>query len=90
MSPSLLTLTLSQFYVRSTYSPVCGEDGTPFKVVEYTMDVTRDKMLTDDYESQVRAIGKSQAVVEFSMEGEERDEGVLCVCVCVFVCLFVL
>ena len=43
--------------------------GKPFKVVKYATDVTAQKLQNADFAGQIEAIGKSQAVIEFNMDG---------------------
>jgi methyl-accepting chemotaxis protein len=44
-------------------------NGTPFKVVKFATDVTQDKLRNADFAGQLAAIGKSQAVIEFKLDG---------------------
>jgi methyl-accepting chemotaxis protein len=44
--------------------------GRPFKVVKYATDITAAKLQAADYEGQLAAISKAQAVIEFSLEGK--------------------
>ena len=46
-----------------------GLNGKPFKVVKYATDVTEQRLRNADFSGQVDAIGKSQAVIEFNMDG---------------------
>src|SRR6202034_2560923 len=41
----------------------------PFKVVKFATDVTEQKLSTANLAGQIAAIGKSQAVIEFNMDG---------------------
>ena len=41
----------------------------PFKVVKFASDVTERKLLAADTKGQIDAIKKSQAVIEFQMDG---------------------
>ena len=45
------------------------EKGKPFRVVKFATDVTSQKLSTADLAGQISAIGKSQAVIEFNMDG---------------------
>ena len=56
-------------WIRATYNPVLDAAGTPRSVVKYAMDVTATKKRTAHVESVVRAVKRSQAVVEFDLEG---------------------
>jgi methyl-accepting chemotaxis protein len=58
-----------EVWIEASYNPVLGRDGKPFKVVKYATDVTRQKMEFADLKGQVDAIGKSQAVISFALDG---------------------
>ncbi len=54
----------------ASYNPILDRNGKPFKVVEYATDITAQKLQTANFEGQLAAIGKSQAVIEFDMAGK--------------------
>jgi len=56
-------------WIQGSYNPVLDSAGRPYKVVKFASDVTATKTKTADYDSQLSAIGKSQAVIEFSLDG---------------------
>lgn len=56
-------------WLQATYSPICGPDGAPFKVVCVATDVTGQKSRQMDLEGQVAAIHKSRGVVAFDLDG---------------------
>ncbi len=58
-----------EIWLQATYNPIIGPDGKPFKVVKYATDVTADKLRNADYLGQIEAINKSQAVIQFNMDG---------------------
>lgn len=58
-----------EIWIQATYNPILDGDGVPFKVVKYASDVTASKLQTADFEGQLEAIGKSQAVIEFNLDG---------------------
>jgi len=58
-----------EVWILATYNPILDEAGKPFKVVKFATDVTEQKMITADSNGQVQAIRKSQAVIEFKMDG---------------------
>jgi methyl-accepting chemotaxis protein len=58
-----------EIWILASYNPILDETGKPFKVVKFATDVTRQKLNNADLEGQVTAIGKSQAVIEFNMDG---------------------
>jgi methyl-accepting chemotaxis protein len=58
-----------EIWILASYNPILDEKGKPFKVVKFATDVTEQKLLTADLAGQIAAIGKSQAVIEFNMDG---------------------
>ena len=58
-----------EIWLQATYNPVRGQNGKPFKVVKFATDITQAKQQAVDNAGQIGAIGKSQAVIEFSMDG---------------------
>ena len=58
-----------EVWILASYNPVLDEKGKPFRVVKFATDVTRQKLSTADLAGQIAAIGKSQAVIEFNMDG---------------------
>jgi methyl-accepting chemotaxis protein len=61
-----------EVWIQASYNPIPGVDGKPFKVVEYATDVTAQMVRNADFAGQLAAIGKSQAVIEFDMDGTVR------------------
>jgi methyl-accepting chemotaxis protein len=62
-----------EIWVQASYNPITDVSGKPFKVVEYATDITEQKMRNADFEGQLAAIGKSQAVIEFELDGTVRS-----------------
>jgi methyl-accepting chemotaxis protein len=58
-----------EVWIQASYNPIINLNGKPFKVVKYATDVTQQKLTNSDYAGQIAAIGKSQAVIEFNMDG---------------------
>ena len=58
-----------EVWIQASYNPILDLDGKPFKVVKYATDVTRQKLINADYQGQIAAISKAQAVIEFNMDG---------------------
>jgi methyl-accepting chemotaxis protein len=58
-----------EVWILATYNPILDEKGKPFKVVKFATDVTGPKLKAADLDGQITAIGKSQAVIEFRMDG---------------------
>ncbi len=58
-----------EVWIQASYNPILGTDGKPFKVVKFATDITGAKMRAADVSGQIEAIGKSQAVISFDMDG---------------------
>src|SRR5207244_1206816 len=58
-----------EVWILASYNPVLDEKGKPFRVVKFATDVTSQKLSTADLAGQIAAIRKSQAVIEFNMDG---------------------
>ncbi len=58
-----------EVWIQASYNPIFDKKGRPFKVVKYATDVTAQKLSNADYQGQIEAIGKSQGVIEFSLDG---------------------
>jgi len=58
-----------EVWILASYNPILDDTGKPFKVVKFASDITADKLKAANFAGQIEAIGKSQAVIEFSMDG---------------------
>ncbi|MCO8277548.1 PAS domain-containing protein [Actinoplanes sp. TRM 88003] len=58
-----------EVWLQAVYNPILGVDGQPWKVVKFAVDVTEAKNRNADFEGKVTAIRRSQAVIEFDLEG---------------------
>jgi methyl-accepting chemotaxis protein len=61
-----------EIWILASYNPILDEAGKPFKVVKFATDVTAAKLTAADNQGQIAAIQKSQAVIEFNMDGTIR------------------
>ena len=59
-----------QIWIQGTYAPVKDDTGRVVKVIKIATDVTADRLAAADWRGQVAAIGKSQAVIEFGLDGK--------------------
>ena len=62
-----------ELWIQASYNPIFDMNGKPFKVVEYATDITAEKLKSADFEGQLAAIGKAQAVIEFTPDGKVLD-----------------
>jgi methyl-accepting chemotaxis protein len=56
-------------WIQASYNPIFDTNGKVSKVVKYATDITSAKILSADMGAQIDAIGKSQAVIEFELDG---------------------
>ncbi len=59
----------NEIWIQASYNPIFGADGKPYKVVKYATDVTDAKRRNVNYQGQLEAISKAQAVIEFDLNG---------------------
>ena len=62
-----------EVWIQASYNPILDLNGKPFKVVKYATDVTQQKLVNADLAGQIAAVGKSQAVIQFQMDGIVLD-----------------
>jgi methyl-accepting chemotaxis protein len=58
-----------EVWIEATYVPVRNTRGQVCKVVKYATDITQQKLKNADLAGQADAIGKSQAIVHFNLDG---------------------
>ncbi len=58
-----------EVWIEASYNPIIGSNGKPYKVIKFATDITKQKLKDADYLGKVNAISKSQAVIEFEMDG---------------------
>jgi methyl-accepting chemotaxis protein len=61
-----------EVWIQASYNPVRDRDGALLKVVKYAQDVTERSVRMADYAGQVAAISRSNAVIEFDLDGTIR------------------
>ena len=59
-----------EIWIQASYNPIFDEAGKPLKVVKFATDVTARKIRSLEDAGKISAIGKSQAVIEFDMDGK--------------------
>lgn len=58
-----------EVWLQASYNPIMDASGRPRKVIKFASDITVDKLRNADFEGQIAAIRKSQAVIEFELDG---------------------
>jgi len=58
-----------EIWLQASYNAIMGLHGKPVRVIKYASDITATKLASADAQGQINAIGKSQAVIAFNMDG---------------------
>ena len=59
----------TDLWIQATYNPVFDLDGKPIKVVKFANDLTVAKEIAVEFEAKMNAVSRSQAVIEFDLDG---------------------
>ncbi|WP_110670457.1 PAS domain-containing methyl-accepting chemotaxis protein [Salinicola halophilus] len=58
-----------EIWLQATYNPILDACGRPYKVVKFASDISEQKRINAQFESQAKAIDRAQAVIEFELDG---------------------
>lgn len=58
-----------ELWLHGSYNPITGAGGRVVRVIKLVSDITPQKLATANYEGQLAAIHKAQAVIEFELDG---------------------
>jgi methyl-accepting chemotaxis protein len=67
-----ITKSGEEIWIQASYNPVI-RNGKPYKVIKFATDITAKKLKAADDASKLSAISRSQAVIEFTPQGEILD-----------------
>jgi methyl-accepting chemotaxis protein len=56
-------------FIQASYTPIKDNSGKVYKIIKFAQDVTAKKLEDLYYKGQIQAISKSQAIIEFDMNG---------------------
>jgi methyl-accepting chemotaxis protein len=56
-------------WIQASYNPIFDPEGRPLKVVKFATDVTPAKLLSNETMGKLDALSRSQAVIEFDLQG---------------------
>ena len=59
-----------EIWIQASYNPILDMSGKPFKVVKYATDITEAKLVAANFEGQLIAVSKVQAIIEFTLDGK--------------------
>lgn len=58
-----------EIWIQASYNPILDLNGNCSKVVKFATEITDQKLKNIDYQGQLQAIGRSNAVIEFKVDG---------------------
>ncbi len=58
-----------EIWLAATYTPVFDSAGKLIKVLQLATDITEQKVKNADYQGQLEAVGKANAIIEFNLDG---------------------
>jgi methyl-accepting chemotaxis protein len=58
-----------EIWIQASYNPILDAQGKTIKVVKFATDITAQKMANANFEGMVSAVDKSQATIEFELDG---------------------
>ena len=56
-------------WIQASYNPIFDHEGNPYKVIKFASDITAQKQQAINFKSQFEAINRSQAIIEFNIDG---------------------
>lgn len=68
-----ITKSGDEIWIQASYNPVFDAQGKPVKVIKFATDITAQKRKSADADGQLTAIGRSQAVISFNLDGTIID-----------------
>ncbi len=64
-----VTKSGKEIWIQASYNPIFDMSGKVVKIIKFATDVTAEKMKNIEFQSTLEAVSKSQAVIEFNMDG---------------------
>jgi methyl-accepting chemotaxis protein len=58
-----------EVWIQASYNPLLDRSGKVTSVIKFATDITAVKLRNADFEGQIAAINKAQAVIEFNLDG---------------------
>lgn len=58
-----------EVWIHATYNPIFDLAGKPVKVVKFALDVTAEKLQSNEFHAKVAAMDRALAVIEFDLNG---------------------
>ena len=61
-----------EIWIEASYMPIVDDQGVVEKIVKVAVDITAKKLAAADATGQIKAISRSQAIIEFNLDGTIR------------------
>lgn len=58
-----------EVWICASYNPIFNRNNEVVKIIKFANDVTKEKLINADYIGQLEAVNRSQAVIEFDLNG---------------------
>lgn len=58
-----------EVWISASYNPIFNRNNEVVKIIKFANDVTKEKLINADYIGQLEAVNRSQAVIEFDLNG---------------------
>ncbi len=68
-----ITKQRREIWINASYIPVLDEHGSVIRVIKYATDITQQKLRDFERQSKLAAISRSQAEIEFDLDGTIRS-----------------
>lgn len=65
-----ITKSGAEVWIQASFNPIYDLKGKPFKVVNYTIDITAQKLEAADNAGQISGINQTQGVIDFDLTGK--------------------
>jgi len=59
-----------EVWIQGSYSPLLGRNGKPYGVFKCATDITAQTLRNADFEGKLNALDRSQAIIEFDLDGK--------------------
>lgn len=58
-----------EVWIEATYNPILNKEGQVYKIIKFATDITDVKLRNAEFEGKLSALSKSQAIIEFNLDG---------------------
>ncbi|WP_114944565.1 methyl-accepting chemotaxis protein [Microvirga calopogonii] len=62
-----------EIWLRASYVPILNRKGTVAQIIKLATDITAERLRQADFDGQIAAINRSQAVIHFALDGTITD-----------------